>query len=227
MHISPSEPTKLKALGKVSSLSEHYGADVFWVARGLKVGVQRKELGDFINSVQNGLLAKEIMKMRQLDIRLLIVEGMPKWGLEGELIGRDYGQWNQAKHQGQLWSLQAEGVWFQNTSGLDDTVGTIKRFRDWTNKVSHQSLSRRAGPVSVWGSLDNIDFVRHMVMGLDDVGPELAARIVGDLGCPFGWVVGKKDLEKVKGIGKKKAEKIWNQLKPLAVPTSNDDSVHI
>lgn len=221
MLISPAEPARLKELGTVGMLPEVYGADFMWIAKGKKVGVQRKELKDFIASAAgDDRLTRETKQMKGLDIAMLLVEGVPKWDLNDELIRKDgYGpRWTKASHQGILWTIQDEGIWVTFTTGMDDTMGTIRRFRDWTNKVSHRSLLRRPGPTSLWGDPDNIDFVRHLVMGLPSVGAELAIRIVDHVGCPFGWVISKEDLEKVPGIGKKKAEKIYATLAPVVVP---------
>ena len=76
--VAPTEPVALRERWEVSSLPERFGADVFWTvtrdARGLKVGVQRKEWKDLITSVEDARWARELAAMRALDVRFVVVE---------------------------------------------------------------------------------------------------------------------------------------------------------
>jgi len=69
MLVAPTEPMTLKALGTVSLVPEDYGSDFLWASPvfGL-VGVQRKEASDFVASVMDGRLDKELAQMKQLGL---------------------------------------------------------------------------------------------------------------------------------------------------------------
>lgn len=210
--VAPTEPKPMHVLGKLSSLPERHGADVLLhVAGGVGwVGVQRKEMSDLVASVNDGRLAKEVQQMRAgfLSRAVLVVEGRPKWTLDGALVS-GFTNWTRDQHLALLFSVQAEGVWVGGTDDVAGTVSYVRALDGWLRKSKHTALVRRPGPVSMWGKPTNEDYARHLVMGLPNVGPELARRIVEKFGIPFRWKVGVEDLMTVEGIGKKKAESIW------------------
>lgn len=213
MLIAPTEPPAIKTLGTVSPRPEMVGADILFVARKLKVGIQRKTVSDLIASVHDGRLQREVSQLQGIDIPILIVEGRPTWTLDGHLVTKGFGAaWTKAQHRGILWSAREKGIWVQETVDLDDTVECVKMFERWCQKGQHKGLVRRPGPVSIWGKVNNEDYARHLVMGLPGVGPELAERIVARYGVPFGWRITPDDLVAIDGIGPKKAEAIWATL---------------
>ena len=59
MLISPSEPAAIRALGTTCDIPERHGCDVLFVAHGGYWGVQRKELKDFVASVNDDRLGKD------------------------------------------------------------------------------------------------------------------------------------------------------------------------
>lgn len=205
--IAPTERHPLTTLGPHSSLPERYGADILFAVKGKWVGIQRKEIADLIASVHDGRLAREMSMMKSLALGVLIVEGKLQWTMDGELLTKGYGKnWTRAHHQGLLWSVQQKGYWVAFTDDAHGTVDAAEMLESWLRKDKHQSLDRRPGPDSMWGTPGNEDFQRHMVMGLPGVGVELAERIIKELGVPFQWRVTEEDLMRVSGIGKKKAQ---------------------
>ncbi len=219
MLVSPTEPPAMKQLGQVSSKPETMGVDVAWFSKQHKswCGVQRKELSDFIASVRDGRLGKEVAQINGADIfcPLLIVEGRPDWTLDGYLMNTRQ-EWTIAQHYGMLWSVQMKGVWYVGTDNAQETVACIERYARWLEKSSHQALDRRPGPIGAWGTPGSEDFQRHLVSGLPGIGPELAARIVSQFGrAPFAWGCTKEELAAVKGMGKKKVENVWGLLEEL------------
>lgn len=181
--------------------------------QGRKVGIQRKEISDFIASVHDGRLSKEIGQMQQLDTALLVLEGKVSWTLDNMLVQNGYGyDWSWRQHHGVLWSIMSRGVWVDTTSGLQETIDFIRAFEMWSAKPKHQALQRRPGATGVWGTPSNKEYACHLVMGLPGVGPELAERIIDTFGVPFQWSITPDELMTVKGIGKEKARKIWEAL---------------
>lgn len=217
MFVSPAEPAQLKVGRKSSGLCEQRGADFLFVAHGQWVGIQRKEVQDFIASVGDGRLAKELAQLQECHHRVLIIEGRVRWTNDGEMITNGYGRpWTRAQWRGQLWTVRLKDVWVEFSDDIADTSECLDQIERWFNKDNHTSLDRRPGPVSLWGKPSNEDYQRHLVMGLPGVGAELADRIVRTFdGVPFGWRIGEKDLEKVQGIGKKKAQRIYECLESL------------
>lgn len=215
--VSPAEPERLRRGRKVSSLCEARGADFLFVAHKQWVGVQRKEIQDFIASLGDGRLQKEIAQLQLCHHRVIIIEGKISWTTEGEMLGKGYGRtWTRKQWRAVLWGIRAKGIWVEYTDNISDTLDTLTWLEQWFNKDTHGSLDRRPGPVSLWGHPSNDEYQRHLVMGLPGVGPELADRICRTFnGLPFGWNITEADLLRVEGIGKKKASTIYNALPSL------------
>lgn len=215
--VSPAEPAQLRSIGTVSSAPELYGADfMFKSAAGHWVGVQRKEISDFIASMADGRLAKEVAQMQSLGHRVLIVEGDVRFTNDGEMMNRPFGQkLNRKQWKGILWSVRLKDIWVEFSDSTDDTIEQLSWLEEWFKRDKHASLERRPGPVSMWGKPNNEDYQRHLVMGLPGVGPELAARIVEKFGVPFGWRIDFEDLLNVDGIGPKKARSIYEAIEPI------------
>lgn len=208
MLISSTEPPSLRALGRVSTFPESHGVDIWFIANKCKVGIQRKEVKDLVASLEDGRLAKEIMQMTNLDYRILIVEGELRFTNDGTLMGRGYGsRWTHSQLMGALWSVQAKGLWVLWTKNLTDTKEYILLLEKWFSKSRHDSLERRTGPTSIWGTTPTSEeYGSYVLQSLPGVGPEIAKRIYKMYGLPFQWTVTAEDLMKVEGVGKKKAE---------------------
>ena len=216
MLVAPSErPAAIKALGKVSMLPETYGCDIMFVARARKYGVQRKELKDFIASVGDGRLATDVAKMGALEQGIVVVEGRPRWTMDGELMGDGWGaRWTWKSHMSMLFSIEARGVW---TMGSDDAAGTARvcqAFEAWVKKDRHGSLDTRPGPMgNSWGRKTNRDFQCHVLQGFPGIGPVQANAILDAVGMPLQWVDGVEErLLGIKGVGKKTVEKLMKAL---------------
>ena len=211
--VAPSEPRAIKVLGKSSSLPEQWGADILWPDNGGFVGVQRKELSDLIASLHDGRLGREVSQMQRLQVAMLVVEGRPKWSTEGVLL-RDHGRpWSRTTHRALLYSVQARGIWVEQTDDAADTVATVLAFAEWLKKPTHRGLRTRPGPVSVWGKANDHDWACHVLQGFQGIGPEVASRIVDKFGgLPLKWTVGVGELMEVEGVGPKRAKALIEAL---------------
>lgn len=212
MLIAPTEPPALRATGTVSLTPERHGVDVLWGAKDIGlIGVQRKVFpGDFLASMDDGRLSKELSQMRALNIGVLVLEGRPTWTTFGELLGQRWGKrWTRQAHRAFLMSVRMKGVWVEWTDHLDDTIDFLQVMEKWAAKSKHQSLSSRPGPKrDSWNRLTDRDYALHMIQGWPDVGPELAGRIFDRFGVPLALTVTEKELLSVQGIGKAKAGRI-------------------
>jgi ERCC4-type nuclease len=211
--VSPTEPKPLRDIGVVTPYSEQYGCDVYWIARDLKYGIQRKEFpGDFLASVHDGRLGEQINKGQSLDMMFLILEGRPNWTSTGKLIKWNGGKrwpWDKQKHRRFLATVQSRGVKVQWTDGLYDTIEAVNDLVGWSEKAEHLSLDKRVGPIKdKYGRRSNRAWQTHFLQGLPGVGPKQAAAIIDTIGFPFELRVNTESLQAVPGIGKKRAEAI-------------------
>lgn len=213
--VAPSEPPLLKTLGRVSQRPEHFGSDVLWASAPVgTVGVQRKTVQDFLASVTDGRLSKEVSQLQVLDLRVLIIEGRPTWTVDGELVNT-YGQrWTRSQHRRFLWSMRASGVWVDWSDDLADTVGMVRDLEEWTRKAKHGSLMRRPGAKGAWGKATTREWGVHFLQGFDGIGADTAGAIWDRFGgLPLAWQVDERELMRVHGVGKVRAHKMVESLR--------------
>lgn len=214
MLVAPTEPPLLRALGKTSLVPEEYGCDFLFSSTefGL-VGVQRKELSDFVASVLDGRLAKELGMMKRLGLSLLVLEGRATWTNDG-LATWTSSRWRATQHLGTLWSIQLSGCWVITSTTVQETSTLISAFTRWTAKPRHIALESRPGPASdEWGKVGNREWGIHLLQGFRGIGPTNARDIYEHFGSvPLVWTVGLLDLVEVPGIGAVKAERLLDAL---------------
>ena len=216
MLISPTEPYKIKEVGTVSSIPERNGCDMMIIKRGKRTGIQRKEFpSDLLASLSDGRLYKQLHQMEALDRAMLVIEGYGRWTSDGELM--DIRAFNKAQLHGLIFTCAFEfGVEVFQVRDMGQTIELLNHLDVWAGKKSHTSMRRRPGPAKdSWGKLGNKSYALHFLQSFPDVGPELAERIIEHFGrVPVRWEIeGPEDLMLVKGIGKIKAQKIWEVLK--------------
>lgn len=214
MLVAPTEPPSLRALGKTSLVPEDYGCDFLFTSSefGL-VGVQRKEIGDFVASVIDGRLSKELGMMKRLGLSMLVLEGRPTWTNDGYATWTST-RWARSQHLGTLWSVQLSGCWLSTTTTVEETSTLISAFTRWTAKPRHIALESRPGPTSdEWGKVGNREWAMHLLQGFRGIGPTHARAIYEHFGTvPLMWTVGLLDLVEVPRVGPVLAERLMEAL---------------
>lgn len=215
--VAPTEPPKLKRIATtISLLPERYGCDVVWWGKHEGVdalwGIQRKELKDFIASIGDGRLSREIAQMRAggIPIPIIFIEGKVQFDTQGNLMWNSWGQeFTRSQFKGMLWSIMAEGAHIDYTKDISETTELVQLYATWSMKMKHTSIMRRPGPVGLWGKADNIDFAVHLLQGFDVLGSERAKAVIKHFGgVPLTWTVTEKQLMEVPGVGKGIASKL-------------------
>lgn len=217
--ISPAEPAVIRAIGRVSSLTEELGADILFHSKAGWVGIQRKEIKDLIASCHDGRLAKEVAQLQDLPIRYLIIEGRPQWTLDGQLLS-SYGKWTKKSMSGVRISLQVAGVHLLQTDSIQDTIAEISHLHEWWNKDSHGGLFVRPKPQATWGELSNRDYGIHLLQSFPSIGPRTAGNIYDyfEGRLPLKWEVSEAELAKIPGVGKVRAQGMIRVLSGTSVP---------
>lgn len=213
MKISPTEPRPFNQLGDSSSLPEKHGVDFFWVALGKTWGVQRKRFpDDFLASLSDGRLNKELGQMKSLDHPIVLLEGLGNWTDDGWLLDQKF-------HKGQLdgWVLSCffeHGIPVVQVRSERDALFFLDRVEAWSMRRSHWSLTRRPKPKGdMWGRKGNREFGLHVLQSFEGIGPAAAEAIYNHFGhVPLQWTVTEKDLMEVDGIGKGKAKTLMESL---------------
>lgn len=205
--VSPTEPAALRAIATAVSLRpEKYGADILARWNGSLVGVQRKEFGDLVSSMNDGRLDRQLAALSRLPYRAIILEGGPMWtnGMDGYDIVTGIPR---RQLMGKLWSV---GLWWGvsviPTLDLNDTVMWVEGLKGWCQKREHGATSR-PGPRGKWGTTTRRDRQRHLLQSFDGVGGEIADRILDHFGgVPLAWTVDEAEMMQVKGVGKERVK---------------------
>lgn len=213
MKVSPTEPIPFSKLGASSSLPERHGVDFFWVGNGRTWGIQRKRFPeDYLASLSDGRLAKELAQMQSLDHPIVLLEGLGVWTNDGYLLDQKF-------HASQLygWMLSCffeKGVAVFQVRSERDALFFIDRVEAWSLRKSHHSLSRRPKPKgNMWGQKDSKDWGIHLLQSFDGIGPATAEAIfVHFNGIPLAWTATEEELIKVAGVGRGTAQKLLNTL---------------
>jgi ERCC4-type nuclease len=228
MLVSSTEPPLLRALGTSSQKPENWGVDFCWFLSDTRswAGVQRKEVSDFIKSVRDGRLGKELVQGQELTWRLLLIEGPAPRLMNDHLVVDRWTKISMAEWLGVLWKCQSEGWFLLFTTDIQQTASYVLMFQAWTKRTEHSSLTGRPGPpVNQWGRKESRDFQRHLLMGLERVGHKEADRILDKFGrVPWEWTVTMKELMEVPGIGKVKAKRLMEAFGEMTETTSGPPS---
>lgn len=215
--VSSTEPKALLPEAKRSTIPEDHGVDVLWSsqAQGGLCGVQRKEVKDYLASLRDGRLGKELLQMGELKWVCLIIEGTMQWNSDGVLVNSWGGEFTKTQLTMSLLSLQDRGIKLAFTSSVTETTALLRSMCTWTKKDSHNSLLSRgdASQLSTWGRAGTKEYCLYLLMGLPGISHTLAERIYDHFGkVPMRWECTETELMAVKGIGKGKAAKMWQVL---------------
>jgi len=195
--------------GKVEPL----GVDYCWMPDHSDAwyGIQRKELHDFIASVNDGRLAKEIAQMKAaIMYPVLAFEGKVQLTNDGQVITKRQAPnvaWSALLKQ--FLTISSHGVQIMFTNSATATAELIVVAYEWSRNVNHSTGATRPMPANDWGALTNRDFQVHMLQGIDGIGRKTAQDIIDTLGrCPLRVDATMEELLGVPGIGELTARKI-------------------
>ena len=205
---------------RVSSLPERHGCDILTLPG--RIGFQRKTIPDLIASLYDGRLNRELSQIASsplLKHAILVIEGRPQYTRDDSLILQFGGTGQPVSRdtfEALLCSVQLSGLFVFTTDNIRDTIRAIANINRWFLKPRHDSLSRRPKGTSTFGrraQTNSKPFATHLLQSFPSVGPGLADAIYDTFGkVPLAWTVSEKDLERVPGIGKQRAETLYRAL---------------
>lgn len=219
--VSPTDRDLLLLLGEKAMsnyLPERYGADILIVIEGHgKLAIQRKTFpDDFLASLDDGRLARELPLLAQAEFPVLIVEGQPMWTADGHLMHGWSSRWTRAQLRNLLRSVwRVHGVSVERTDSLDDTAAAVLELEAWFRKDVHRSLlTRSKTPIkNDWGLSNRRDMARYFLQGFGGIGASKAEAIFDYFdGIPLSWTVSPQEMMSVPGIGPKLAQSLFKAL---------------
>jgi len=206
--------------GLSSSVPESKGADVLFSTRHGLFGVQRKQVPhDFLKSVRDGRLARELSLLRLLPLRLLVLEGEFQYWPDTTVFLKGVPK-NVFKGLNKVSIMKLKmdimlihSVPIITTNDIEETAFFIRLAREYIEKPKHVGLYMRPGCSTDWGTPDEDDLGSWILQGIPGVGPSLANNIIKSFGAvPLQWACDLSDLMAVPNIGPGRARKMWNAL---------------
>ncbi len=220
--LSPSETDLSKALGDsaiTSSLPEEKGADVLLYTKQGLIGIQRKKVPhDFISSIEDGRMARSTTLLQSTcPYRILLCEGRFRYYPDGRLdLGPRVPSHYTVKHiRGMLFDIRfVKSVEVDFTDDIRDTAYYIRALGEFFNQEKHLGLYRRPSAKGTWGAPTTEDIDLWLLQSFQGIGVTLAGNIVERFGgkIPLQWSCTLEELRSVPGLGKKRAEALWESL---------------
>ena len=185
-----------------STLPEKYGTDFLWRGNGHFWGVQRKTVGDFLASCDDGRLSREVAQ-------LTTMVTMPMLAMEGRAIPAQYaGRVTRGGLDRRLLTIQSRGIGVREFRDTTELCAWLVEFYLWSQAEDHETARGLPKPTGDWGKVTNAQFQAHILQSLPGVGPKVARKIVEELGCPMRLDATREDLMGVSGVGPRMADKI-------------------
>lgn len=227
--LSPTEQDladELKDEAITSSLPEEKGADVLLYTEHGVFGFQRKKCPtDFLTSVEDGRLTREMALLKQCTFSRLIMEEPFKYWYDGTvLLGYKYEKGKKVRIQsrytknhimGMVNDIElVHGVIVKQTEDLKDTVAYIRSMHHFMTKSGHTGLYSRPSAKGTWYVPSSKDLHLWILQSFPGIGPTLADSIIKHFNgeIPLKWTCTAEQLSQVPRLPKKKAYELIDSL---------------
>lgn len=193
-----------------SPLPESMGVDFCWRSHERWWGLQRKELNDFIASLNDGRLTREVAQMRAgVVMPMLAIEGRVQVANDIVVTRHAGSQLSLSGLHKRVLTLQSRGIQVLWTPDSSTTIHLVVDAYQWSQKDGHTTARSMPKPTGDWGQPTNKEFQVHLLASLPGVGWKRAEAIIDGLGrCPLKLDATVEELMGVDGIGKVTAERI-------------------
>ena len=204
-----------------TNLPEQHGCDVLVFNKQPTVncvGFQRKEVHDFIASLHDGRLVKEIGQIKAsnlLGFAFLIIEGQFIWTTDGSLATSYGNPFSRRQYHSIITGIQLQGIGCHYSLHPFDTISLISDVSQYLSKGAHSSLTRRpkSDLRNSWGRVTNEQFAVHLLQSFPGIGPNTAEAIFKKFGsAPLQWTVSESELVSIPGIGNATAKRLIEAL---------------
>ncbi|MCK5289609.1 MAG: DEAD/DEAH box helicase family protein, partial [Candidatus Aenigmarchaeota archaeon] len=195
-HREPKLIKKLSGSGEIRIIPKQL--EVGDVIISERVGIERKEVGDFLQSIIDKRLFRQITDLKDNFARpIVIIEGKNLYGIRNI---------HPNAIRGALASIACDfGIPVITTRDIDDTAEMITALARRELGTEKKDISLRA----TRRSKTEKEIQEYIISGFPDVNIKLCERILEKFGTIKRFINAKEDrLEKIEGIGKEKAKSI-------------------
>lgn len=221
IYVSSKEPKVIRSLipeATQDDWPEEFGLDFAWITPFGVGGVQRKAFpSDFLASSSDERLAREVLQMGDVTFKALVVEGRQNWGTNGMLNDQYAANIHRDRFQAMVDSIDFfKHCRYRTTSSMTETIAFVRRFYKWTMKEYHTEFCAQVEypkKKDENGNKIKVDWREWMLLHMPGISQVLARAILAYCPEPLQWWNGGDDLQKVPGIGPKRADKLIRALK--------------
>ena len=211
--ISPSEPAELRSALKAtnSALCEQLGADILAPTDKGLVGLQRKTVSDFIASLEDGRLAREIPLLTcGVTFPMLLLEGGFTFIDDHLCLNGRFTRYTKQGVNNLMRSLNyVNGIAIERSVNLAETPSVVNELIAFMGK-EHKSLLKRPKLQGAWGRPSAHEALGYFYQGLPGVGVVLSQSLMKAYPSPSSLTSASFDnLKALPQIGKQRAEKIY------------------
>ena len=193
--------TKLLELGWIQK--RLYSSDYFfWTSNYKKVGIERKEVNDLLNSLGERLSNQMYKQLEHFDFNILLIEGSWKtvYGTTTNIRGMEFWQWSTIWNFLRTW--QDKGMTIELTTSAGHTVKRLNELYAYYQKDVH-SGGLKKGTIS--------GDPRLLALQCGGIGPKLGTALIKKFGSLK--AIGNASAEEfmqVEKVGKNKAMALYN-----------------
>ena len=224
--ITTNEPKRIRNLFS-DKVEIPMGFDMMLYTESGPIGIERKHVpDDFLGSVQDGRLNREIQAMRQeTQVQIVLLHGRMYFDRSGAL--RTWRRRPQRYNQGKPWTRKGitnlkrtlqyvEGVYIEEAVNNADLVQVVSDLQTYFDQKYHLSIKSRPKIETNWLVPTKGERVVYFYSGLPGIATIGAKKFYEHFPCPldlFGASI--EQIMEIRGIGKSTATAIYNFLRGI------------
>ena len=224
--ITTNEPKRIRNLFS-DKVEIPMGFDMMLYTESGPIGIERKHVpDDFLGSVQDGRLNREIQAMRQeTQVQIVLLHGRMYFDRSGAL--RTWRRRPQRYTQGRPWTRKGienlkrtikyvEGCYIEEARNNAELVQVVNDLQVYFDQKYHLSIKSRPSIRTDWIVPTYAEQVAYFYDGLPEIGVIGARKFYEHFPCPldlFGASI--EQIMEIRGIGKSTATAIYNFLRGI------------
>ena len=223
--VNTNEPKKIKDMlcnaGAVDTPIDGYDVELY-TERGI-IPIERKEVpNDFLASIADGRLIKEIFAMRQVsEFYIVLLHGEMIFDRDDNLVipglihsdryGKYRRQWSRKAIKNLIRSIAyAEGAFVEVAENDNRLVEVIEELQDYFNANHHLSLRKRKSIQTDWLIPTDREAVRYFYSGIPNCKVMKSAMLEKKFPAPMELLLAtKEDIMEIDGFGESTANRIY------------------
>lgn len=194
--------------------------DIMLYTKSGKIPIERKKCpGDFLSSIEDGRLGREIIAMREESpINIVLLHKKFSFNPDGTLKGKFSSRhWTKKSISNIKRTLMYVECCYIETAETDqELVSVLNDIQEYMDDKVHTSIKGRPGIIKEWIRPTYEERVRHFYSGLPGIATIRAQKLRERFPLPIDLLGASiDDIDKVRGFGKTDATELYNFLRGI------------